>query len=81
MSEWISVEERLPPDCHEVMFFYVIYGNPHVGQENMIAKRDIVCGHRGERGWYICYLYTSMLLNENESVRVTHWRELPEYPK
>ena len=71
MNEWIRVKDRMPPDLHEVMFFYVIIDNP----SSSIGKKDIVCGHVENGVWHICYLYHSVPLNFR--VHVTHWKELP----
>jgi hypothetical protein len=74
MNEWIGTSERMPPDFHEVMFFYVILDDRH----GTIMKKDIVCGHHENGEWRICYLYHS--LKVNRLVMVTHWMELPDYP-
>lgn len=66
---WISLNDQYPPNLLEVMFFYTI--DEH--------KKDIVCGHYDKGCWHICYLYSSVPLN-NE-VKVTHWRYLPEFPE
>ena len=66
---WINVNDRLPPDFEEVMFFYII--------EDMY-KKDIVCGHRANGVWHICYLYESVPLND--LIKVTHWMPLPQFP-
>ena len=74
VNEWISCSERMPPDLYEVMFFYIIL-NEVTGE---IVKKDIICGHYEKDSWHICYLFTSIPLNER--IKVTHWMELPEYP-
>lgn len=77
MSKWISVEDKMPPEFEEVMFFYIIRqkeGAP-------VDKRDIVCGHYAEGHWHICYLYNSTKLNNGGFLKVTHWMPLPDYPK
>jgi hypothetical protein len=89
MSDWISCAERMPPDLHEVMFFYVIRNNffltRHELEKNIkkgdVVKMDIVCGHHVKGIWHVCYLYLSIpLLCDNSIIEVTHWMELPEYP-
>lgn len=58
------------------MFIIEMYGF-----EGRICKRDIVCGHREESGWNVCYLLFSYLLTKDESkLKVTYWMELPEMP-
>lgn len=67
---WISVEDSLPPDYEEVLYF--------VATEH---KFDILVGHRKEGVWYNCYLfYSSTPINEAYG-KVTHWMRLPDYPE
>ena len=77
--EWISVEDRIPPDLDEVMFTFIMYGNKFTGQDNDIIQRDIVCGHLDHGIWHVCYLFISIPLSDN--IKVTHWMPLPELPK
>jgi hypothetical protein len=65
---WISTEERLPEDLHEVMFFII----------NEEGQGEIIIGHRHGPFWYHCCLYYSSV--ELQNVKVTHWVELPNYP-
>ncbi len=67
---WISVEDRLPADYEEVLFFATTNEN---------QSREIMTGHR-ERGLWLhcCLFYASARFNED--VKITHWMELPDYP-
>lgn len=69
--QWISVEDKLPPVNHEVLYFAVFQTH----------SKEIMTGHRTKDGhWtHCCLFYASETLND--SVRVTHWMELPDYPK
>jgi len=68
---WISVEEKLPEDFQEVLYFAVT---------NEGNSREIMTGHRENGEWlHCCMFYSSARLNHE--CKVTHWMELPEYPK
>lgn len=68
-NEWISVNDQLPHDFTEVMFFAVLKN-----------EKEIMIGHRQGHIWYHCCLfYNSRALTDN--VKVTHWMELPKYPR
>lgn len=68
--KWRSVNKELPPDLQEVLFF----------SENDTGAKEVMTGHRQNDIWYhCCWFYSSMALNE--SVKVTHWMPLPDYPK
>lgn len=67
---WISVEDELPPDKHEVLYFAI--------NENQTS--EIMTGHREKGIWtHCCLFYSTMYLNAD--VKVTHWMELPHYPR
>jgi hypothetical protein len=70
MSQWISVEDRLPELLQKVLFFWV--------KDDQV--RNIAMGFRNKLGWRIYLPYTSYEVT-TEYIRVTHWMELPEYPK
>ena len=71
MSEWISAKYRLPPENHEVLFF---------ATTNDGMTKEMMTGHYSSGCWkHCCMFYSSMTMNAN--VKVTHWRELPDYPK
>ncbi len=67
---WISVEERVPPVNHEVLYF----------AKDEVGKKEIMTGHRTCEGYWThcCLFFSTMVLNDN--VTVTHWMELPDYP-
>lgn len=68
--EWISVEDRLPPDYQEVMYFAI----------NEMGSREIMTGHRFSGHWtHCCLWYSTQVLNKD--AKVTHWMELPDYPE
>lgn len=70
MSNWIDVNDMLPPDFEEVLYCV-----------KTDAKMDILTGHRENGVWFNCYMiYCSDPLNE-KTVKVTHWMPLPEYPE
>ena len=70
MAKWISVADSLPPDNHEVLYFAI----------NPMGGKEIMTGHRTKGSWtHCCLWYSSQILNDD--VRVTHWMELPDYPK
>lgn len=67
---WISVDDKLPPDYQEVLFFAIT---------NEGMSREIMVGHRVKESWFHCcmfYLSTEC----GEAIKVTHWMELPDYP-
>lgn len=69
--KWISVKERVPEDKKEVLYFAIL---------NEGMSREIMTGHRDNGQWtHCCLFYSTFYLNE--AVEVTHWMELPDYPK
>lgn len=62
--EWISVEDSLPQDKHNVLVRHD--GGHEFGHITSIA-------HRFYGGWFPPY-------REDVIIKVTHWRELPEPP-
>lgn len=69
MIQWISAEESLPENFHEVMFFII----------NEEGQGEIIIGHRHGTKWYHCCLFYSSI--ELQNVKVTHWGGLPDYPQ
>ena len=68
--KWINVNDKLPPDLHEVLYFTTT---------NNGNTREIMTGHRENGLWkHCCMFYSSQTLNH--LVNVTHWMELPDYP-
>lgn len=66
---WISAKDKLPPFNHEVLYVAI----------TDTGTREMMTGHLGAQGWtHCCMFYSTMHLNE--SVIVTHWMELPEFP-
>lgn len=69
-NEWISVNDRLPEDYKEVLYFAITDE----------GTKEIMTGHREKENWtHCCLFYSTMILKDN--VKVTHWMELPKYPK
>jgi len=68
---WINCADSLPPDYHEVLYFATAdNGN----------QRELMTGHRENGLWtHCCMFYSTRYLSEH--VTVTHWMELPDYPK
>lgn len=67
---WIDVNESLPEDYEEVLYFAV----------NEMGNKEILTGHREKGIWtHCCLFYCTVKLNC--LVKVTHWMPLPEYPK
>ena len=66
MSEWISVEERLPPEKGEYLVAYHPCYWDHVYPET----RTGIDTFRGKAAWA-----------KKKYQRVTHWMPLPEPPK
>lgn len=67
---WISVQDQLPPDLHEVLYFAI----------NPTGSKEIMTGHRQKGEWtHCCLWYSTQILNAD--VKVTHWMELPDYPR
>ena len=70
MSEWISVDDKLPDDFEEILYFCM---NDH-------GKKTMMMGHREKGYWtHCCMFYSTVTLNK--LVTVTHWKPLPEYPQ
>ena len=67
---WISVEDQLPPDLHEVMYFAI----------NAMGTTEIMTGHREHGLWMHCCMFYSSMRCDN-TITVTHWMELPDYPR
>jgi len=71
MRKWIDVEQSLPPDRYEVLFY---------ATTNEGLTHEVMTGHRENGQWmHCCLFYSSQFLNE--TVKVTHWMEMPSYPE
>ena len=67
---WIDVDEALPEDYKEVLFFAI----------NHQGSREIMTGHRENGLWmHCCWFYSSMKCDN--TIAVTHWMPLPDYPR
>lgn len=61
---WISVDERLPGDYKDVLFYAI----------NELETREIMVGHLEKGIWHhCCRFYVSVPMH---NVKVTHWSEL-----
>lgn len=69
MSEWISVTEKFPEDCTNVL----VYGQHW---KYRIAQLDFYAGNA--KAWY--QLDGGFIGHVNSS-NITHWQPLPEPPK
>lgn len=70
MQKWICVTKELPPPYEEVLFFAI----------NRMGNKEMMTGHRDNKGWnHCCLFYSTMYLNDE--VKVTHWMTLPPYPR
>lgn len=67
---WISVKERLPKFLEKVLFIWVCPG----------GNTNVSMGYLCEQGWDIYLPYHSYKMHR-ERLTVTHWSELPEFPK
>lgn len=67
---WISVEERLPELLLKVLFHWICPG----------GNRNISMGYRCDEGWDIYLPYHSFKMRP-DLLKVTHWCELPDFPK
>lgn len=66
---WVDVDEALPEDYKEVLYCAVT----HEG------TREIMTGHRENGFWtHCCMFYSTRYLSE--TVAVTHWMPLPDFP-
>jgi hypothetical protein len=82
MSEWISVEDRLPDAYTDVIFF---------GSSKSEGEPGVYFGYRGDTGnylsggsrmrWYDKGSREDELYGYDELTFVTHWMPLPEPPK
>jgi hypothetical protein len=66
--DWISVKELLPKELEKVLFFWTLERN----------TKNISMGYLDYLGWHIYAPYDSFILS---NVDITHWTQLPEYPK
>lgn len=75
-DEWISVKDRLPETCQDVIYVYT--GHDF---KNLAVKRYMTIGHydEDEKIWYVRYLFASIPLSKE--IEITHWMPLPESPK
>lgn len=70
VPKWISVEERLPDNCDDVLA--VVYG----GDENITFDAAVESAvYDDELGEWILLSFLEM-----QNIRVTHWMPLPEPP-
>lgn len=67
---WTSVKLGLPNLLEKVLFVYAI--------DNVIY--NIASGYYSSAGWAIYAPYDSICL-KSETVTVTHWMPLPQFPK
>lgn len=67
---WISVEDKLPHLLRKVLFHWIGPG----------GNKNVSMGYLCKEGWDIYLPYDSYKLH-NERIKVTHWTELPEFPK
>ncbi len=67
---WIDVNDRLPKKLQKVLFHWIMEGH----------LKNISMGFLDYRGWCIYLPYSSYGFN-HEYVDVTHWAEIPDYPK
>ena len=70
-DEWVSVEDRLPKDCTNVLFFY------HIGSN---GQKGIGYGFINKKMWHVSYLNNALWFKGSDNP-VTHWMPLPEPPK
>lgn len=70
MTDWIDVNDEMPALLKKVLFHWVCLG----------GNRNISMGYRCDEGWDIYLPYHSFKMH-NERLTVTHWMELPEFPK
>lgn len=76
MTEWISVQDRLPEDGQRVLGYTPIDGYIFVGFYQKDPMNEKYPGlHRKE--WY---LITSMRSTQKVTKRVTHWMPIPPPP-
>lgn len=67
---WICVKERLPNKLQKVLFHWVCPG----------GNRNISMGYLCDEGWDIYLPYHSYKMHP-ERLKVTHWMNLPLFPK
>lgn len=67
---WISVDDELPKLLQKVLFHWLCPG----------GNRNISMGYRCEEGWDIYLPYHSYKMHPHR-LRVTHWRELIDFPE
>lgn len=67
---WISVEDKLPDLLKKVLFHWI-------GPE---GNKNISMGYLCKQGWDIYLPYHSFQMHPKR-LKVTHWRELYEFPK
>lgn len=66
---WVSVEDELPELLKKVLFHWFFQN----------GTRNISMGYRCEEGWDIYLPYHSFKMHP-ERLKVTHWRDLIEFP-
>jgi hypothetical protein len=67
---WINVKERLPELLQKVLFYCIQEGH----------LKNIYMGYRCKEGWDIYLPYDAYKMNSHYFI-VTHWMELPDFPK
>ena len=67
---WISVETQMPHNLQKVLFHWICPG----------GNKNVSMGYHCEQGWDIYLPYHSYPLR-TDIINVTHWMELPEFPK
>lgn len=75
MNNWISVDDELPKLLQKVLFHWQMKDS-----NGVVCVRNVSMGYRCEQGWDIYLPYHSFGLR-GDVCPVTHWMELPDYPK
>jgi hypothetical protein len=80
MSEWISVNDRLPPESVEVLVFCKFDNSPLIAHHSYGVwheKCDNIVIH-GD-AWYDTEIHEVVI--GDTGYQITHWMPLPEPPK
>lgn len=70
MNNWVSVKEILPDKLQKVLFHWICPG----------GNKNVSMGYLCNEGWDIYLPYHSFKMCP-EKLKVTHWMELPKFPK
>lgn len=80
MSEWISVDDRLPNNLHPVLIKQIYEDEILIGYINNHGEWIEQCNNIQVYGDAYCERVIAKVFDEEDYLKVTHWMPLPQPP-